>query len=88
MGLPGRYVGRGIYYKPTREQDETSTFVFEGITQNLWQFICYKGYIFYVWHYILNQALLIISVVFLLLYCHWVRKSEINVAGLDNIATS
>ena len=49
MGLPGRYVGKALYYKPTREQDETSTFVFEGITQNLRQLICYMGYIFYVW---------------------------------------
>ena len=40
MGLPGRYVGKALYYKLTREQDETGKFAFE-------------GYIFYVWHSLL-----------------------------------
>ena len=61
MGSPGRYVGKALYYKPTREQNETSAFVFEGISQNLRQFICYKGYIFYVWHSILYRITLIMS---------------------------
>ena len=43
MGLVGRFVGKALNYKPTRDQDETSTFVFEVITQNLRQFICNKA---------------------------------------------
>ena len=42
MGIAVRFVGKALYYKPTREQDETSTFVFEGITQNLRQFIALR----------------------------------------------
>ena len=30
MGLTWRYVGRTLYQKPTREQNETNTFVFLG----------------------------------------------------------
>ena len=32
-------MGKALYYKPTRDQDETGTFVFVGFTQNLRQFI-------------------------------------------------
>ena len=57
MGSAGRFVGKALYYKSTRDQDETSAFVLEGITQNLRQFICYKGYIFYVWHSIIHSII-------------------------------
>ena len=39
MGLTGRFVGKALFYEPVRDQDEISTFDFEGITQNLRQFI-------------------------------------------------
>ena len=35
MGLAGRYVGKALYLKPSREQDKTSTFVFEGASCSL-----------------------------------------------------
>ena len=43
MGLAGMFVGKTLYYKSTRDQHESNTFVLEGITQNLRQFICYNG---------------------------------------------
>ena len=48
-------MGKALYYKPTREQNETSTFGFDGITQNLWQSICYKGYICLALHIIISN---------------------------------
>ena len=65
MGLAGRYVGKALYYKPTREQDETSTFVFEGITQNLRQLICYMGYMFYVWQSIICATISTTNILYL-----------------------
>ena len=65
MGLPGRYVGKALYYKSTREQDETSTFVFEGITQNLRQLICYMGYMFYVWQSIICATISTTNILYL-----------------------
>ena len=36
------------------QENKISSFVFEGITQNLWKFVSCKGYIFYVWHSIVH----------------------------------
>ena len=53
MRLAGRFVGKALYYKSTRDQDETSTFVFECITQKPSSLFVIKGYIFDIWHSIL-----------------------------------
>ena len=31
--------------------------IFEGITQNLWQFVWYKGYVFYDWHSTISRLI-------------------------------